>query len=169
MTTESYHSLFFSPSLPQEMKEINSRTLGFFMVEQSATASHPRLPNAFDNMLDSECTSYISLHSYNLTDHNIGLIFVFVANEEKKSNHIIHEFDSVQPMEHSDIGAKFNGVVLSHWSRHREFYQIGSDDVQLAHRVFGNHGFGNRTSVVSMGLNAYTGMRGSKRAIGNPV
>ena len=136
---------------------------------KEVVASHPRLPNAFDNMLDSECTSYITLRSYNLADHKLGLIFVFVANEEKKSNCIVHEFDSVQPMEHSEIGAMFNGVVLSHWSRHQEFYQIGSDDVQLAHCVFGNHGFGNRNSVLSMGLNAYTGMRGSKRAIGNPV
>ena len=76
-----------------------------------------------------------------------------------------HEFDTDRPMERSD----FYGVVLSHWTRIERFYKIDVEEVNLAHRVFGQHGFNNRNSVASLGLNAYAGSRGSKRAIGNPV
>ena len=103
--------------------------------------------------------------SYNLADYKYGLMFVFVSNEKISRMVVRHEFDTDRPMEHSD----FDGVVLSHWTRNERFYKIDVEEVNLAHRVFGQHGFGNRNSVASLGLNAYAGSRGSKRAIGNPV
>ena len=78
---------------------------------------------------------------------------------------MVQEYTTKEPREHN----QFSGVVLSHWHRSEQFYSVTRDELVLAQKVFGNNGFGNRKSVVSMGLNAYTGLRGNHVAIGNPV
>ena len=88
-----------------------------------------------------------------------------MCNNKKKNSSVVHQYYTKQPTEHNE----FPGVVLSHWHRDEKFFHVTRAELELAQQVFGNNGFGNRKSVVSAGLNSYTGMRGNSQATGNPV
>lgn len=107
----------------------------------------------------------ICLRKYHLSHYKNGLIFVYRPNDTLTKPVIICEYDTTEPKEHSD----FRGVVLSHWHRNENTYNITGDILDLVHCVYGAAAFGNRKSVKCRGLNAYSGIRRSNRAIGNPV
>ena len=119
----------------------------------------------YNTNLNNLASGSVSLETFDLKDYPNGVLFVFKADESMQHARITKAYDTDEPMEHS----KFEGIVLSHWHRHHEFFEADQDLVDLCTKVYGWHGFGNRKSVNSMGLNVYTGKWGSSRTIGNPV
>ena len=128
-------------------------------------ANRSRSTKQHNKNLAKVSSSSISLKSYDLNKYKFGILFLFVCNDARSRSSVVQEYTTKEPREHN----QFSGVVLSHWHRSEQFYSVTRDELVLAQKVFGNNGFGNRKSVVSMGLNAYTGLRGNHVAIGNPV
>jgi len=106
----------------------------------------------------------VDLIKYDVNDFLNGLIFVFRHNQNIKELSIVREWDTSEPMEHW----QFNGTVLSHWIVSQKTYSITMDHLKVMESVYGHKGF-NRSSVDSIGINIYTGIKSSPRAIANPL
>jgi hypothetical protein len=106
--------------------------------------------------------------------HKKGFLIEFIESKEGNSDvannedfdYSFSEYITQKPTEHCE----FKGTILSHWYSLPEQHQINitQDDIDLINEVYGSTGFGSRNSIKSLGLNVYTGIKNSTRAIPQP-
>lgn len=132
---------------------------------KQAIADCPKTLEDYNASVLQNSSGSVSLRAFDLSDFPNGLLFVFESDDTLDTCKVVREYDTKVPMEHWEI----EGTVLSHWHCHKEFFSADKEQVELSNRVFGKQGFGNRKSVMSAGMNVYTGQRGGGRAIGNPL
>ena len=106
--------------------------------------------------------------------HRKGLIIEYIETNKGESSvannedamHSFSEYVTQKPTEHCE----FKGTVLSHWYSVPEINRINitQDEIDLINEVYGSTGFGSRNSIKSLGLNVYTGIKNSTRAIPQP-
>lgn len=99
-----------------------------------------------------------------------GLIFLFERNEVLDRIGVSSEFHCEENFSNSDLFAKYKGIVLSHWVGEKSTTRIGEGEIKIAKRFYSkSQGFGSGRRVNdSIGLVAYSGEKGSSRAIPNP-
>jgi hypothetical protein len=123
-----------------------------------------RISSTVNQELLSLSEKTMNLRKFDLHHFPNGLIFVFRSNPNLDQPTIVLEWDTTEPMEHWH----FNGTVMSHWISSPKTYSVSQSHVNVMEQVYGHKGF-NRNSVDSIGINIYTGIKSSPRAIPSPV
>lgn len=106
----------------------------------------------------------VDLKTYDLANYPNGLLFLYRPNDQLIEQTVVKEWETTEPLEHWQL----NGTVMSHWIRNPKVYTITLDHVDVMESVFGQKGF-SRSSVDSIGINIYTGMKSSPRVIPSPL
>jgi len=130
----------------------------------SLISEKPRNITEFNNRLCMASQKSIDLLKFDLKQYPQGLMFVFKKSNTFEKPTIVREYDSKEPVEHWQV----KGTVMSHWVVSEKTYTISREHVNIMENVYGHRGF-NRSSVGSIGINIYTGIKSSPRVIPNPL
>lgn len=120
--------------------------------------------NRFDQVLLNESIGDLDLRKFKLSDYDVGLLFLYRENKYITKPKVTSEYFIQEDFDHEML----NGVVLSHWHRNSNFTKFKKQYLETVGNVYPAQGFGSRYSAKSEGINVYTGMKSSSRAIGNP-
>ena len=130
----------------------------------SLASRGPRKISKLNKKLILASRQIVKLTKYDLTRFPNGLLFVYRPNNQLHKPTIVREWDTTEPLEHW----QFDGTVLSHWTLSPRTYSVKQSHIKVMEAVYDQRGF-NRSSVDSIGINIYTGIKSSPRAIANPV
>jgi hypothetical protein len=128
------------------------------------SANRPQESNEMNQKLLMYSQKVVDLRKYDLENYPNGLLFLYRPNDSLSKQTIVKEWETTEPLEHW----QFNGTVMSHWIRNPNIYTVKRAHVDVMESVFGHKGF-SRSSVDSIGINIYTGMKSSPRVIPCPV
>jgi hypothetical protein len=128
------------------------------------SSNDPQELNEMNQKLLMSSQRVVDLRKYDLENYPNGLLFLYRPNEKLIKQTIVKEWETTEPLEHWQL----NGTVMSHWIQNPNIYTITRDQVDVMESVFGNKGF-SRSSVDSIGIYIYTGMKSSPRVIPSPV
>lgn len=106
----------------------------------------------------------IDLRSYHLSDYEVGLLFLYRENASITKPTVTSEYRIQYDFDHEML----DGIVLSHWHTNPNFMKFKKEYLETVGKVYPKRGFGSRPSANSDGINVYTGIKSSNRAIGNP-
>ena len=134
-----------------------------------AQRDHPPLPSWKQLHLSPprhllSLVGYLKLRSFKLSDYDVGLLFLYCENDGFSRPKVTGEYSIKTDFYHKML----NGTVFSRWHRNTNFIRFKNEYLVTLGKVYPTRGFGSRSSAKSEGVNVYTGIESSSRAIGNP-
>jgi len=126
---------------------------------------HRSMPaDEFNQTLFNKSLGSIDLRSYRLSEFKVGVLFLYRENASITKPTVTSEYEIGYDFDHEML----DGTVLSHWHTNQNFMKFKKEYLEIVGKVYAKRGFGSRASAKSDGINIYTGIKSSSRAIGNP-